>query len=400
VLDIIFKNNYGSGNNFNHRREILKKTSNASIFQHFSDIEDPRVDRTKSHLLYDIVVITICAVICGADDWVAIEKFGKTKKEWFETFLELPNGIASHDTFGRVFSLLSATQFHECFCNWIQAVVQVFEDQIIALDGKTLRRSHDARLGKKAIHMVSAWASQNRVVLGQIKTEEKSNEITAIPELLKALEVKGCIVTIDAMGCQKNIAKQIVKQEGDYVLALKGNQGNLLKDVEHFFTEADKNSYAGIPIDYYETKDVNHGRIEYRRHWTSDKIEEIDKKEIWKGLNIVGMIESERHVKGEITIEHRYYISSIKNDAKCFAQAVRAHWGIENSVHWVLDIAFREDESRVRKGYAAENLSVVRHIALNLLRQEKTAKVGVKNKRLMAGWDNDYLCKVLQGMKF
>ncbi len=378
----------------------MGEKSSATIIQHFSELEDPRIERTKHHLLKDIVVISICGVICGADDWVAIEKFGKTKKEWFETFLELPNGIPSHDTFGRVFSLISPTQFQACFRNWIQAVVQSFDNQIIALDGKTVRRSSDAGLGKRAIHMVSAWASQNRVVLGQIKTDEKSNEITAIPELLKVLDVKGCIVTIDAMGCQKEIAKQIVKQEGDYVLALKGNQGNLLKDVEHFFTEADKNSYVGIPIDYYETKDVNHGRIEFRRHWTTDKTDEIDKKETWEGLNIIGMVESERHVKGEITIEHRYYISSIENDAKCFAEAVRAHWGIENSVHWVLDMAFREDESRVRKKYAPENLSVVRHIALNLLRQEKTAKVGIKNKRLMAGWNNDYLCNVLKGLTF
>ena len=296
--------------------------------------------------------------------------------------------------------MLSPEKFQICFRNWIQSVVQVFDNQVIALDGKTIRRSHDRRLGKNAIHMVSAWASQNRLTLGQIKTEEKSNEITAIPELLRTLDIRGCIVTIDAMGCQKGIAKQIVKGEGDYVLALKGNQGNLLNNVEQFFTEADNNSYAGLPIDYYETKDENHGRIEYRRHWTTDKIDEIDKNKEWERLKIIGMVESERHVNGEVTIEHRYYIGSIENNAKRFAEAVRAHWGIENSVHWVLDVAFREDDSRVRKGHSSENLSVIRHIALNLLRQEKTAKVGFKNKRLMAAWDNNYLCKVLKGLAF
>ncbi len=378
----------------------MEKKSSKSMIAHFLELEDPRIDRTKEHLLIDIIMITICGVICGADDWVGIAKFGKSKKDWFKSFLELPNGIPSHDTFGRVFSLLSPKEFQSCFRNWIQSVAQVFDKEIIALDGKTIRRSHDRSIGKSAIHMVSAWASQNRLTLGQVKTEEKSNEITAIPELLKTLEVSGCIVTIDAMGCQKAIAKQIINQEGDYVLALKGNQGNLLDSVEAFFTKADEDLYEGLPVEYYETEDKNHGRIEYRRHWTTNKIDEIYKHKAWKGFNIVGMVESERHVNGEVAIEHRYYIASIKNDAKLFAEAVRAHWGIENSVHWVLDVVFREDDSRVRKGYSSENLSVIRHIALNLLRQEKTAKVGFKNKRLMAGWDNNYLCKVLKGLIF
>jgi len=235
--------------------------------------------------------------------------------------------------------------------------------------------------------------------LGQIKTEEKSNEITAIPELLKMLDIKDCIVTIDAMGCQKTIAKQIICQGGDYVLALKGNHGNLLKSVEKAFNKIEKQPYfENMSVDYYETKDVNHGRVEYRRHCVTNEIEQIDKTKEWKGLKTIGMVESERHVDAKITIERRYYISSLDNNAKRFAEAVRAHWGIENSVHWVLDVAFREDDSRARKGYSSENLSVVRHLAANLLRKEKTAKVGVKNKRLLAAWDSDYLYRVLNGL--
>jgi len=248
--------------------------------------------------------------------------------------------------------------------------------------------------------MVSAWAAKNRTVLGQVKTEEKSNEITAIPELLEVLDISGCIVTIDAMGCQKKIAGKIIEKDADYILALKGNQGNLAKEVEAFFTEADKNSYNGMSVDFYETKDVNHGRIEYRRYWLTDDIDGIAGAESWPGLKTVGMVESERHVDDDVSIEYRYYISSIENDAKKFGDGVRAHWGIENSLHWVLDIAFREDESRVRTGNAPENLATARHIALNLLKNEKTAKIGVKNKRLKAGWDNSYLAKLLIGNCF
>ena len=379
-------------------RDVMEKESSVAIIDHFLELEDPRLNRKKDHLLIDIVTITICAVICGADDWVAISKFAIAKQMWFKTFLKLPNGIASHDTFGRVFSLISPEEFQKCFRNWIESIVSVFDNEIIAIDGKTIRRSHDKGIGKSAIHMVSAWASQNRLTLGQIKTDEKSNEITAIPELLKMLEIKGCIVTIDAMGCQKTIAEQIIDQKGDYVLALKGNHGNLLDSVEKVFNKIENQPYfENFNVDYYETKDVNHGRVEYRRHCITTEMDQIYKADEWKGLNTIGMVESERHADSKITIERRYYILSLDNDAKRFAKAVRAHWGIENSVHWVLDVAFREDDSRTRKGYSAENLSVVRHIAANLLRHEKTAKVGVKNKRLLAGWDNDYLCKVLNG---
>jgi predicted transposase YbfD/YdcC len=372
----------------------------ASIVAHFASVEDPRVERKREHLLMDIFVIAISAVVCGANDWVAVETFGKAKESWLRKFLALPHGIPSHDTFGRVFALLKPEQVQASFVSWIQAVTQVTAGQVVAIDGKTVRHSYDRRSGKAAIHMVSAWATQNHVVLGQLKTEEKSNEITAIPELLRLLDVSGCLVTIDAMGCQRAIAQQIVTQGGDYVLALKRNHEHLYDAVEALFQPAPATPSAGPCLSYYETTDKAHGRVEIRRHWTTDAVAELEQHEAWAKLTCLGKVESERHVNGKVTCEQRYYLASIPNDVQQFAQAVRGHWGIENQVHWVLDVAFREDDCRVRTGHAPENLAVLRHIALNLLRQDSSATIGMQNKRLKAGWDETYLEKLLFGHAF
>ena len=375
----------------------MKLKPKITISDHFADLEDPRIERTKRHQLIDIITLSICAVICGADTWVDIESYGRAKYEWLKKILELPNGIPSHDTIARVFSRLKPEQFQKCFLSWIQSISCFNQGEVIAVDGKTLRHSYDRGGDKKAIHMVSAWATSQRLVLGQVKVDKKSNEITAIPALLKVLELNGSIVTIDAMGCQRSIVKSIVEQGGDYVITLKKNQLSLYARVEELFKQAIRQGFSGFTHTAYSTpKENNHGRSEIRHHLMLSEIKElIDPDNQWDKLHSIGLIESVRIVKEKTTIETRYYISSLPNNAQKFGKSVRSHWGIENSLHWVLDVGFREDDCRIRKDNAPQNFAILRHISLNLLNQEKTSKTGAKNKRLRAGWDDDYLTKIL-----
>jgi predicted transposase YbfD/YdcC len=365
------------------------------IKEDFAEIEDPR-RINRSHQLIDIIVLAICGLICGADNWVEIETFGKAKQGWFKQFLELPNGIPSHDTFGRVFAVIDPQQFRESFLNCVKSIAELVEKHI-TIDGKQLRRSHDRTNDKTALHMVSAWSSENGIVLAQEKVRDKSNEIIAIPALLELLALANCVITIDAMGCQTKIAQKIVDADADYVLALKKNQEKLHEIVEILFS--DPNEIKATKPDYHRDVNKGHGRIEIRECWATHDAEYLKyiEQELghWEGLQSLIMVKSERIINGDTSTETRYFISSLPPDAKYLLHTIRSHWGIENKLHWVLDMSFREDDSRVRQGNATENLAIMRHLCLNLLKRETTAKCGIKAKRLKAGWDVNYLFKVL-----
>ena len=382
----------------------MQKHPKLSLIEHFSSLSDPRMDRTKEHDLIDILIIALCTLLCGGQSFNDMEDFGYAKQEWFKTFLGLRNGIPSHDTFNRVFAALDPEQFLDCFLRWTQSVRQAVAQEIVAMDGKALRRALNKDQSVK--YVVSAWAQSNNLVLGQLKVADKSNEITALPQLLRVLELSGCIITIDAMGCQKKIAKEIVEADADYVLALKGNHEIVHQEVKDFLdmTLAEKQkpqpkgaklSEAAVKLAALETVEKDHGRLETRRYYQSMELGWFADLKEWEALKSVGMVESIREVDGKATSERRYYLSSLPLNVEAFARAVRGHWSVENKVHWVMDVCFGEDQSRARAGYAAENLATLRRLALNLLKNEKTKKRGIRGKQLNAGWDHAYLLRLL-----
>ena len=382
------------------KRSKSKHQNRPGLVGFLEEVADPRVDRTRDHKLIDILIIGVCSIICGGEGFNDMETFGKAQYRWLKRSIELPNGIPTHDTFNRVFSAIDPKQFMDCFVRWTQSLRSALGCDIVAIDGKALRRARNK--DKTIPYVVSAWASQNGLTLGQVKVDDKSNEITAIPKLLRVLDLTGCIVTIDAMGCQKNIAKEIIKAEADYVLALKGNQGTAEKEVRAFFDDLIPPDPSLPPppthpqMDYFETIDGDHGRIETRRYWISDDISWFEDKGKWARLSCFAMVESVREINGTRSYQRRCFLASIERDAQRFGRACRGHWGVENPLHWVMDVTFREDDSRARSGNAAENLAALRRLALNMLKTEKSqSKLSIRRKRLMAGWNCDYLQKVL-----
>lgn len=388
-----------------HPKEVSEnQLAKSSLIAHLSEVPDPRINRRKEHELVDVLVIAVCTLLCAGESFNDMEDFGKAKLDWFKTFLNLPNGIPSHDTFNRVFAALDPKQFLDCFLRWTQSLRQAVAREIVALDGKALRRALDKDQSVK--YIVSAWAESNGLVLGQLKVADKSNEITAVPQLLRVLELSGCIVTIDAMGCQKKIAREIREADADYVLALKGNQETVHEEVKSYLDSVlaerqqprpvgAKLSKAATTLASVETVEKDHGRLEIRRYYQSDELDWFADRAKWEGLRSVGMVESSRELEGKTTVERRYYLTSLPLGVETFARAVRSHWGVENKVHWIMDVCFREDQSRARAGYAAENLATLRRLALNLLKKETTKKRGIRGKQLNASWDHAYLLRLL-----
>jgi predicted transposase YbfD/YdcC len=370
----------------------MARSTLRSLADHFADLPDPRLDRNKEHALLDIVVMAVCGILAGCDSWADVERFGRAKLDWFRKFLKLPNGIPSHDTFGRVFALLDPEAFAACFSAWMAAACPELGLKDIAIDGKAMRGSRGPQ--GTAAHVVSAFATANGITLGQRKVDDKSNEITAIPELLKVLEIAGTLVTIDAMGCQTKIADQVRDGGADYLLAVKENQPTLYGDIHRFVTDALANEYRGVKHSFWEGQERSHGRNEFRACYVFNAADVIADAAPWRDLKSVVMIVSSRVVNDQATDEVRYYISSRKASAKAFAQSVRNHWGIENGLHWVLDVCFGDDASRVRNGHGPENFALLRRLALGVLKQQKD-KHSIRGRRLVAGWDNNYLEQLL-----
>jgi predicted transposase YbfD/YdcC len=387
-----------------HPEGQTNELTTTSLVAHLACVPDPRINRMKDHDLVDILVIAVCTLLCAGETFNDMEDFGKAKHDWFKTFLKLRNGIPSHDTFNRVFAALNPKHFLDCFLSWTQSVREVVAQEVVALDGKALRRALNRDQSVK--YMVSAWAESNGLVLGQLKVADKSNEITAVPELLRVLELSGCIVTIDAMGCQKKIAREIIEADADYVLALKGNQERVHEEMKTFLDQIVAEiqtprlpganlCQAAANLACLETVDKDHGRFEIRRYYQSTKLDWFADQGKWEGLKSVGLVESVREVAGKTTVERRYFLSSLPLGVETLARAIRSHWSVENKLHWVMDVCFREDQSRARTGYAAENLATLRRLALNMLKREKTKKRGIRGKQLNASWDHPYLLRLL-----
>lgn len=368
----------------------MEAIEDQSLIEHFSTLEDPRIERGRMHSLIDIITISICSVMSGAENWVDMEDYGKGKQEWLSTFLELKNGIPSHDTFRRVFSLIDPIKFQECYLNWITAISKSITKEHIAIDGKTLRRSFDLVSDLKPMHLISAWSSSSNFIVGQLPVDDKSNEITAIPALLDMLSARGCIFTIDAMGAQKKIATKIHKSGADYVLGLKENNKNLYKEAKNFFSEESNSNF----IKKHKEVDANHGRIETRECFVASA-GMFKKNDAWDGMQSIAMVRSSREVNGKVTTEDRFFISSLEAEPKLIAQTIRSHWGIENTLHWNLDMNFAEDSSRVREKNSAQNLALLRRISVGLFKNEKT-KISIRRKIKKACMDNDFMLQVLQ----